>query len=264
MHLPPFFLPRACLKVSGLHRFAAGNGINIMKLFILSMDIKSNVLNDNFNELLTFLDVYNRYKILKVKNKEAQIRSLAGQLLIRSIIHNDLNIPNTDIMFSKNEYGKPYLENNPDFHFNISHSQNQIVCVSSCNCVGIDIQHIELISLDLARKFFTKQEYLHLINLYPYRKRLEAFYDIWTLKESFIKAVGKGLHIPLNTFNLVHEDKLVSSIHFDESSYYFKQYNTIENYKLSVCSVSPDFASHVLHVEPEHLTRFFSKKSIYQ
>lgn len=228
-----------------------------MKLYILSIDIKSNVLNDNFYELLTFLDEYNRYKILKVKNKESQIRSLAGQLLIRSMIQHDLNIPNTDIRFSKNEYGKPYLENNPDFHFNISHSNSQIVCVTGGYRVGVDVQHIKPISLDLAKKFFTKQEYLQLNNIYPYRKRLKALYDIWTLKESFIKAVGKGLYIPLHTFNLVHEDKLVSSIHFEESSYYFKQYDTIKNYKLSVCSVSPDFASHALPVEPEQLTRFF-------
>lgn len=224
-----------------------------MKLFILSIDLKSNALNDHFNEFLTFLDEDNRCKILKVKNKEAQTRSLAGQLLIRSIIHNDLNIPNTDIRFSKNEYEKPYLENNPDFHFNISHSHNQIVCVTGGDRVGVDVQHIKPIGLDLARKFFTKQEYLLLTNIYPCYKRLQAFYNLWTLKESFIKAVGKGLHIPLNTFNLAHEDKLVSSIHFEESSYYFRQYDTIENCKLSVCSVSPDFASHVIHVEPEEL-----------
>jgi 4'-phosphopantetheinyl transferase len=230
-----------------------------MKLFILSIDLYSNVLNDNFNELLTFLDEYNRCKILKVKKKEAQTRSLAGQLLIRYIIHNDLNIPNTDLRFSKNEYGKPYLENNPDFHFNISHSNNQIVCVTGGDRVGVDVQHIQPISLDLARKFFTKQEYLQLINIYPYCKRLEAFHDLWTLKESLIKAVGKGLQIPLNAFNLAHEDKLVSSIYFEESSYYFRQYDKIENYKLSVCSVSPDFASHAIHVEPEQFISCFSK-----
>lgn len=230
-----------------------------MKLFILNIDLYSNVLNDNLNELLTFLDDYNRCKILKVKNKEAQTRSLAGQLLIRSIIHNDLNIPDTDIRFSKNEYGKPHLENNTDFHFNISHSNNQIVCATDWNRVGIDVQHIKPISLGLARKFFTEQEYHLLTNIVPYHKRLECFYDLWTLKESFIKAVGKGLHIPLNTFNLAHEDKLVPSIYFDESTYYFRQYDTIANYKLSVCSTSPDFTSDVIHVKPEQFISYFSK-----
>ncbi|MGG4046130.1 MULTISPECIES: 4'-phosphopantetheinyl transferase family protein [Paenibacillus] len=230
-----------------------------MKLYILSIDLKSNGLEDHFNELLTFLDEDNRCKILKVKNKEAQTRSLAGQLLIRSIIHNDLNIPNTDIRFSKNEYGKPYLENNPDFHFNITHSNNQIVCITDGDRVGVDVQHIKPIGLDLARKFFTEQEHLLLTNIVSYHERLETFYDIWTLKESFIKAVGKGFHIPLNTFNLVHEDKLVSSIYFEESSYYFRRYDTIENYKLSVCSVNPDFDSHINHVEPEELVLIYKQ-----
>ncbi|MFP7288221.1 4'-phosphopantetheinyl transferase superfamily protein [Shouchella clausii] len=230
-----------------------------MKLFALSIDLYLTVLRDHFKEMLVFLDDYNRYKILKVKNQEAQIRSLAGQLLIRYIITNDLHIKNRDIRLLKNKYGKPYLENNPDFHFNISHSQNQIVCVAGTNRVGIDVQHMKPISkcLNLSKKFFTHQEYCYLINVVSYHKRIENFYEIWTLKESFIKAVGKGFHIPLNTFNVIHEDKLASFIYFEESNYYFKQYDTIETYKLSVCSASPDFASDVIHVKPEKLIRFF-------
>lgn len=230
-----------------------------MKLFALNIDLYSTVLRDHFKEMLNFLDDYNRIKILKIKNQEAQIRSLAGQLLIRYIITNDLPILNRDIRLSKNKYGKPYLKDHPNFHFNISHSQNQIVCVTGRNRVGIDVQHMKQMAnfLNLSKKIFAHQEYCHLINIVSYYKRLEAFYDIWTLKESFIKAVGKGFHIPLNTFILVHEEKLVSSVYFEQSTYYFKQYDTIEHYRLSVCSASPDFASHVIHVKPEKLIRFF-------
>lgn len=182
-------------------------------------------------------------------------------MLIRYIINQYLNIQNAYIKFSVNKYGKPHLDDNPNFHFNISHSNNKIVCVTSDNRVGIDVQHIVPICLDLARKFFTNQEYLQLISKYPYHKRLEAFYDIWTLKESFIKAVGKGLHIPLNTFNLAKDDKLISSMYFEESFYYFMQYDTIDHYKLSVCSTSPDFTSHVVHVKPEELISYFLQNS---
>ncbi|MFB5759220.1 hypothetical protein [Paenibacillus medicaginis] len=62
------------------------------------------------------------------------MRSLAGQLLIRSMITNDLHIRNMDIRFSKSKYGKPYLENNPDFASHVIHVEPE----QFFSCFSID------------------------------------------------------------------------------------------------------------------------------
>lgn len=65
-----------------------------------------------------------------------------------------------------------------------------MVCVVHDDTVGVDIESIGPFDLRLAKELFTEEEYQEvLVN----EDSLAAFYDIWTLKESYIKAVGQGL-----------------------------------------------------------------------
>ncbi|MBQ7535988.1 MAG: 4'-phosphopantetheinyl transferase superfamily protein [Stomatobaculum sp.] len=93
----------------------------------------------------------------------------------------------------KTAEGKPFLEKNPEFHFNLSHSGNFAVCAVSGREVGIDIQEIQNPQEALLKRCCTEQE----------RKRIRessfppaAFTVIWAWKEAFMKMTGQGLSIP--------------------------------------------------------------------
>ena len=99
-------------------------------------------------------------------------------------------------------YGKPLLRSQP-FCFNVTHSGLLMVCaVSRTAPVGIDIEHIREMPdmFAIANGHFAPGECERLRAL-PALYRTRGFFECWTRKEAFIKAVGKGLSIPLNSFD---------------------------------------------------------------
>ncbi len=88
--------------------------------------------------------------------------------------------------------------------FNLSHSGEYVLyAVANNRKVGVDIEYIRDFadSDNIAERFFSKSEMDEYYNL-PFEARKRAFYSFWTRKEAFIKAVGEGLYIPLNSFSV--------------------------------------------------------------
>lgn len=91
-----------------------------------------------------------------------------------------------------NENGKPYLTAAPDVHFSLSHSAAWAVCAVSDHPVGVDIQQCRSFKPNIADRFFHPDEVQYLSSLSP-AERENAFYTLWALKESYVKADGRGL-----------------------------------------------------------------------
>jgi 4'-phosphopantetheinyl transferase len=100
--------------------------------------------------------------------------------------------------------------------------------------LGIDIEQIKNNNDSIAERFFTTSEYEDLKRLKE-ENRLYYFYDLWTLKESYIKCIGKGLHIPLNSFSFEIQNERVSLIPSD-NSYNFRRYDCFSEYRVAVCA----------------------------
>lgn len=93
-----------------------------------------------------------------------------------------------------NENGKPYLTAAPDVHFSLSHSAAWAVCAVSDHPVGVDIQQCRSFKPNIADRFFHPDEVQYLSSLSP-AERENAFYTLWALKESYVKADGRGLRL---------------------------------------------------------------------
>ena len=105
------------------------------------------------------------------------------------------------IEFSTNAYGKPFLVNCPEIHFNLSHAGNYIACATHSYPVGIDVEVIEGIDLMIAERFFAKDEIKYIFT--DSKDSLEQrFFEIWTKKESYIKWDGTGLSKLLSSFSV--------------------------------------------------------------
>ena len=124
------------------------------------------------------------------------------------------------------EHGKPYLQDYPEVHFNLSHAGNRVMCVVSPEPAGCDIEgvesreHVESVIRCLAE---SEQE--------AARASCVDFFRIWTLKESILKLSGKGLLIRLNAF-AVSLDPLSVQQDFIREKVWMKEY---EDFRPSYC-----------------------------
>lgn len=130
-------------------------------------------------------------------------RTLIGHLMARFKLSKVLNKKFEEITFKRTFEGKPFVDN-CDVYFNISHSGDYVVFLASNHMVGIDIEQIKEIK-DIRKTFsniFSSQELEFILE--NENEERERFYMIWTLKESFIKNVGKGLSFKdLNQINFI-------------------------------------------------------------
>ncbi|NLB41548.1 MAG: 4'-phosphopantetheinyl transferase superfamily protein [Clostridiales bacterium] len=162
--------------------------------------------------------------------------SLYAELLVRWQVSRILDISQADIFFVQNEFGKPFLQGYSDFHFNVSHTRNAIAVAFSNSPIDIDVERVRSFDLKIARRYFMPQELDYILQA---SNQDYASYEIWTKKEAYIKYLGKGLSIPLTSFNVL--DNKISSI-----------MNTKEQckYIISVCGGSVTEDALIQHVNP--------------
>ncbi len=108
------------------------------------------------------------------------------------------------IQFAYGRHGKPSVPNAKSIHFNISHSGRIALFAFTQGLeIGIDVEQLGPISGmdDIARRFFRADEVADMLSLPSEMQRL-AFFLCWTRKEAYIKAIGGGLSIPLDSFRV--------------------------------------------------------------
>lgn len=128
-------------------------------------------------------------------------RTVAGEMLARKAIAEWCGVSVEGILFEKHEYGKPFAVG-LDVEFNISHSEDMVVCAVNDKPVGIDIEKIRPIDLSIAKRICTERELLYLFGHVPIEEDfvgasnheiLTRFFEIWTAKEAYGKCIGKGI-----------------------------------------------------------------------
>ncbi|MGI6188059.1 4'-phosphopantetheinyl transferase superfamily protein [Brevibacillus sp. MCWH] len=217
-------------------------------LSIRVVRMPANLPPDYVDLFLSRVSAERRQKIARFVRKEDAYRSLLGEVLVRSTLSEHTGVRPDALQFVYNPYGKPFLQNTPDVGFNLSHSGNWIAMIwgdSSC-CPGIDVERIVRMDLHIAEHLFTPQENRMLASKTG-DARLEYFYRVWTLKESYVKAVGKGLSIPLDSFSVVcTEEQTWYSPEAD--GFHFTSISLDEEHILSACSCKAALPDHVQHV----------------
>jgi 4'-phosphopantetheinyl transferase len=134
-------------------------------------------------------------------------RFIAARGTLRSILSRYIPTSPGHLRFYYNQYGKPSLA--PEFsstllNFNLSHSGSMALFAITRNMeIGVDVEHVrsDFEYEEIAKRFFSVNEVAALRTI-PTEKKLEAFYNCWTRKEAYIKAHGKGLSLPLDSFDV--------------------------------------------------------------
>ncbi|HEY7308591.1 MAG TPA: 4'-phosphopantetheinyl transferase superfamily protein [Gemmataceae bacterium] len=129
---------------------------------------------------------------------------IAGRGALRAILSRYLGRHAQDVRFAYTNYGKPYLAEETVLRFNLAHSHGlALLAVTHGREIGVDLELIRdnLEGEQLAERFFSPREVDALRTLAPELRR-EAFFHCWTRKEAYIKAIGKGLSMALDQFDV--------------------------------------------------------------
>ncbi len=161
--------------------------------------IGSHELSDHhLKQYAGFLSPEERVKADSFKRMPIRRQYLSTRIKVRKVLATYLGIAMQDVEIVHNAYGKPALKS-PGLFFNVSHSGGQLaMAVTDIAEIGIDIEQVcDRKLLDsVAERCFAKEE-LAYWRRQPLARRLIAFFKLWTAKEAFVKATGRGIALGL-------------------------------------------------------------------
>jgi 4'-phosphopantetheinyl transferase len=124
--------------------------------------------------------------------------------ILRELVGRYLGEEAAKLRFSAGRNGKLHIVPPGEVQFNLSHSDDiAMFGFTATGEVGVDVEKIRPLDdfLDIANRFFCPDETRDLMSCLP-DERQRAFFRCWTRKEAYLKAVGGGLQIPLNSFRV--------------------------------------------------------------
>lgn len=157
-------------------------------------------------DFLSLLSSEESYRYSSLKNESRQREFLWSRLLLRSLLSSYLDRETKTIQISYQAKGKPFVEN-AGLYFNLSHSGDLIACSFARAEVGIDIEKMEeTVKVQercalLAKSYFSSDEQVYLFDQSP-ESWTSTFFRIFTLKEAYAKALGRGLSLPFDQFTV--------------------------------------------------------------
>lgn len=196
-------------------REPADEEIHLWLLF--QPEAESHALLDMYRDLLSDEERQRagRFHFEKHRNQYVMTRAL-----IRTVLSRYSGLDPRDWRFATNEYGRPRVAA-PNVletvSFNLAHTDGLIVCACAKSAiVGVDAEQVraDRARTEIADRYFSAAEAAELRGV-PMADRAMRFYSCWTLKESYIKALGTGLSTPLDqfTFTLADPGRIGLSFH---------------------------------------------------
>jgi 4'-phosphopantetheinyl transferase len=161
---------------------------------------------ERVNAMNAVLSLDEQQKADRFHFEQDRTRHVVGRGVLRSILARCMKTEAERLRFEYNKFGKPRLADGPTqpLQFNVSHSGDLVlIALTIERAVGIDVERTrnDLEVERIAASYFSLHERRTLHSL-PAHQRRDAFFDCWTRKEAYIKAIGDGLSLPLDQFDV--------------------------------------------------------------
>lgn len=229
-------------------------------------EISDPLLLETYHQLLSPEEQQQQQRFHFSKDRH---RYLITRALARTVLSRYIATPPHELTFHVNDYNKPFINHHQHVSFNISHSDNLIILGVTCdNALGIDTENRQReICTSLAEYSFAPAEVSDFL-AQPIEQRQQRFFEYWTLKESYIKARGMGLSIPLQEFcfHFPTPDKIALTIHPNQNDmpqrWRFWQFQLAHDYPVAVCVEKKQAQapllrlSHVVPLVSEHTMNY--------
>lgn len=177
---------------------------------------------------------------------------LVTRALIRTTLSSYFPVDPTEWRFGKNAYGKPEIslgDTTWPVRFNLSHCDGLVLCGLTREVdIGVDVEDTQrstVTAFERLSSYFSRSEIEELAHL-PEDKQKSRFFDYWTLKESYIKARGMGLAIPLSKFSFHFDTErlqgfsLDPALEDDAKNWQFRQLDMNRRYRIALALNTSD------------------------
>ncbi|MDP1800257.1 MAG: 4'-phosphopantetheinyl transferase superfamily protein [Bacteroidota bacterium] len=205
------------------------------------------ISEQDVSTLLRLLPVSKVNEIIRFRNHEDRRVKLFGRLMVK-IYYED-----SDFAFKWHEWqvaadGKPYY-NGGRKKFNISHSRDYVVVAFSDQEVGADVECVSDFDIKSISHYFHPKETEYIIDSLDQK---EAFFKLWTRKEAYLKATGKGIVDGLNNENCLPDKVRYKGI------WHLQSYSLIPSYHLSLCTRIPNCYIKARELFPSDFYNYFN------
>jgi len=177
-----------------------------------------------------------------------RLRYLVTRALVRTVLSRYVDVDPKQWAFSPSSYGRPEIVN-PEagaagLSFNISHTHSLIVLgVTQGRALGVDVENVQARNapIGVADRYFAPPE-VAVLKAAPAHEQQHRFFEYWTFKESYIKARGMGLSLPLDKFSFHYpHDRAVeiaidAELADDAARWQFWQFRPTPEYLVALCA----------------------------
>ena len=201
---------------------------------------------DKFSHILGPVELA---RLKQITQNQKKLEYQAAHILCRIMLSCFSNVAPADWLFKIGEHGRPEIHkkmNHENIRFNISHTNGMVACaLTKKNNVGVDLEWPSRPNIinEIAKKKFSNEEYNYFKASPPTEQR-KVFFSLWTLKESYLKATGKGLSIPLDTFAFNLDSLKISfskeCLLHNSSSWNFALFMPSDDHLCALCVAHPN------------------------
>jgi 4'-phosphopantetheinyl transferase len=223
--------------------------MNDTKIYAAKVDFA--ITPETFAEWYSLLPAVRKAKVDYYSHRREKIVALSAGLLMRWCLEQRLHRSLKEDELALDEGGKPFLHGENGIHFNLSHAGDYVVCAVAGRDVGIDIEEIRTSDCEkVVRRVFSPVDYAEWA-AQPAEEKLDYFYRLWTLMESFSKAVGLGFSLDSRKirFSQVKEKPYLYKVYFTGRAkaevWHCRQYHCCDGYKLALCMEEAVFPERV-------------------
>ena len=206
-------------------------------------DLDAEGLWERYPALLTDAE---RARQQRFRFAEDRRRGLAARALVRTVLSRYAPVAPEAWVFEADAHGRPRIaapQPAVPLEFNIAHSGDLVaVGVASASALGVDVEQLaRRTDTTQLERYFAPPEITRLRAL-PARERRLRFFELWTLKESYLKARGVGLRMPLHALAFEFPGpgavclSLAAAVPDHASRWAFAQFMLRDEYMLAVCA----------------------------
>ena len=203
------------------------------QIHVIRVNVPKNI--ETISEVKNLLSASELEKLNRIVRQQDKDTFLVSNLMKKILCGKYLNILPEEVRLAEGDNKKPYLPDHPNLHFNTSHSGDWVVFIFSNYPCGIDLEKIQwdFDSSGVMDISFHQQEKEFVLQS---ANPLLSFFRIWTMKESLLKATGKGLIDNLPQLNM-----LEAPTHLENNApWQIKSFLIDNDYWCSICMQQMD------------------------
>jgi 4'-phosphopantetheinyl transferase len=198
----------------------------------------------------------------RLRAGQVRMQFLAGRSCVRTLLGAHLEIAPGEVPIAATEYGKPELA--PPYagtvHFNVAHSRSTVlIALNLAGPVGIDIEYLDRKTEveEVARHSLTEREAAAMLAIDDTTVRSRFFFERWTRKEAVVKADGRGLSVPLTSFEVSFDGlsrpssvAIVSADQISQRTYFVCDIAMVEGTACAVATADQPLGLRLLRFPP--------------